>query len=66
MDEADPDLLKFVVEVLAKNRKKRMIDIHNMKIQQYGSGLHIDAHITLPWYDTLENLTKKWKTSSKL
>ena len=24
-----------------------------MKIQQYGSGLHIDAHITLPWYDTL-------------
>ena len=53
MDEADPDLLKAVVEVLAKNRKKEWIDIHNMKIQQYGSGLHIDAHITLPWYDTL-------------
>ena len=53
MDEADPDLLKAVVEVLDKNRKKEWIDIHNMKIQQYGSGLHIDAHITLPWYDTL-------------
>ena len=53
MDEADPDLLKAVVEVLAKTRKKEWIDIHNMKIQQYGSGLHIDAHITLPWYDTL-------------
>jgi divalent metal cation (Fe/Co/Zn/Cd) transporter len=24
-----------------------------MKIQQYGSGLHIDAHITLPWYNSL-------------
>lgn len=53
MDEADPDLLKAVVEVLSINRKKEWIDIHNMKIQQYGSGLHIDAHITLPWYDTL-------------
>ncbi len=30
MDEADPDLLKAVVEVLAKNRKKEWIDIHNM------------------------------------
>ena len=54
MDEADPDLLKAVVEVLSINRKKEWIDIHNMKIQQYGSGLHIDAHITLPWYDTLK------------
>ncbi|MFT3918473.1 cation diffusion facilitator family transporter [Cloacibacterium sp.] len=53
MDEADPDLLKAVVEVLAENRKKEWIDIHNMKIQQYGSGLHIDAHITLPWYNSL-------------
>lgn len=53
MDEADTDLLKAVVEVLANNRKKEWIDIHNMKIQQYGSGLHIDAHITLPWYNSL-------------
>ena len=53
MDEADPDLLKAVVKVLAENRKKEWIDIHNMKIQQYGSGLHIDAHITLPWYNSL-------------
>ncbi len=53
MDEADPELLAAVIEVLAKNRKKEWVDIHNMKIQQYGSGLHIDAHITLPWYNTL-------------
>ncbi len=36
-----------------KTEKKNGLDIHNMKIQQYGSGLHIDAHITLPWYNTL-------------
>jgi cation diffusion facilitator family transporter len=53
MDEVDPELLAAVVAVLAKDRKKEWVDIHNMKIQQYGSGLHIDAHITLPWYNTL-------------
>ncbi len=53
MDEADPTLLAEIAEVLAKNRKKEWTDIHNMKIQQYGSGLHIDAHITLPWYNSL-------------
>lgn len=55
MDEADPDLLSAVVEVLQRDRKKEWIDIHNMKIQQYGSGLHIDAHITLPWYNDLRS-----------
>lgn len=55
MDEADPDLLSAVVEVLERDRKKEWIDIHNMKIQQYGSGLHIDAHITLPWYNNLRS-----------
>ena len=55
MDEADPDLLSAIVEVLQRDRKKEWIDIHNMKIQQYGSGLHIDAHITLPWYNDLRS-----------
>lgn len=53
MDETDPDLLNAIVEVLSRDRRKEWIDIHNMKIQQYGSGLHIDAHITLPWYNSL-------------
>ena len=59
MDEADPELLKEVVEVLEKNRKPDWVDVHNMKIQQYGSGLHIDAHITLPWYQTLKDSHKE-------
>lgn len=55
MDEADPELLQQVINVLNKNRKTEWIDIHNMKIQQYGSGLHIDAHLTLPWYQSLKD-----------
>ena len=50
MDEADPELLNKLATFLNQNRKKEWIDIHNVKIQQFGSRLHIDAHITLPWY----------------
>lgn len=53
MDEQDPDLLRQIVQILEKNRRTEWIDIHNMKIQQFGSSLHIDAHITLPWYYSL-------------
>ena len=28
--------------------------MHNLRVLKYGSHLHIDAHITLPWYDNLE------------
>lgn len=53
MDEQDPELLKQIVQVLESNRKTEWIDVHNMKIQQFGASLHIDAHITLPWYYSL-------------
>lgn len=55
MDEADLDLLKYISELLNDNRKPEWIDIHNMKIQQFGSKLHIDAHITLPYYFELRD-----------
>jgi len=53
MDESDDKLLREISSVLSANRKKEWIDIHNVKIQQYGANIHIDAHITLPWYYSL-------------
>jgi len=53
MDEQDPDLLNQIITVLEENRRTEWIDVHNMKIQQFGASLHIDAHITLPWYYSL-------------
>lgn len=50
MDEADPNLLIRYAKILNEHRKPIWIDIHNTKIQQFGSRLHIDAHLTLPWY----------------
>ncbi|MDQ0784138.1 cation diffusion facilitator family transporter [Chryseobacterium sp. W4I1] len=53
MDEQDPELLNQIIRVLEDNRRIEWIDVHNMKIQQFGANLHIDAHITLPWYYSL-------------
>lgn len=55
MDEQDPDLLNQIIRVLEENRRTEWIDVHNMKIQQFGANLHIDAHITLPWYYSLRD-----------
>lgn len=59
MDEQDPEILIQIVQILENNRKTEWIDIHNMKIQQFGSSLHIDAHITLPWYYSLRDAHKE-------
>jgi Dimerisation domain of Zinc Transporter len=38
---------------LEENKKDKWIDIHNLRVLKYGDHLHIDAHVTFPWYDTL-------------
>lgn len=55
MDEADVKMIGKLAEFLEKNRKREWIDLHNTKIQQFGSHLHIDAHLTLPWYFELRD-----------
>lgn len=50
MDEADAKVLKDIVRVLNDSRKENWIDLHNMRIIKYGSTLHCDCHLTVPWY----------------
>lgn len=50
MDEADIGLLKEVVETLNENRGPNWIDLHNLRIIKYGPTLHLDCHLTVPWY----------------
>lgn len=50
MDEMDLGQLKKVIEVLQQSRQAQWIDLHNLRVIQYGSLMHIDAHLTLPWY----------------
>ena len=50
MDEADVKVLEEVVALLQNHRRAQWIDLHNLRVIQYGDVMHIDAHITLPWY----------------
>ncbi|MBC7451460.1 MAG: cation transporter [Cytophagales bacterium] len=54
MDETDPSLMNTILEILRTNRKDNWIDLHNLRAIRYGNKYHIDAHITLPWYYTLQ------------
>lgn len=50
MDEADEELLKKLVTLLQNSRRENWIDLHNLRIIKYGSTIHVDCHITVPWY----------------
>ena len=50
MDEADMKLLKQLVIILNENKRANWIDLHNLRVIKYGPLLHIDCHLTVPWY----------------
>lgn len=50
MDEADIELLNKMLMVLNKNRRENWIDLHNLRVIKYGGQLHVDCHLTVPWY----------------
>ena len=50
MDEADLALLEEVVGELNKNRNVQWVDLHNLRVIKYGSLMHIDCHLTVPWF----------------
>ena len=69
MDEVDYELVDKIVQILNQKRYENCIDVHNLRIIKYGVSLHIDCHITIPWYfdtrqaheqvDKLENILKE-------
>lgn len=50
MDATDEVVLEKVVTTLNENKQTHWVDLHNLRVQQYGSDLHIDCHLTLPYY----------------
>jgi cation diffusion facilitator family transporter len=50
MDEADDEMLIRMISLLNSNRKPNWIDIHNLRVIKFGNILHIDCHMTVPWY----------------
>ena len=74
MDEVDYELMKSILKHLNENRAENRIDVHNLRIIKYGPSLHIDCHITVPWFfntrdaheevESLEHLLKDCIDSS--
>lgn len=54
LDTQDPRILHRLAEALEKHHRPEWIDIHNVRIQRYGTALHVDGHVTLPWYWSLQ------------
>ena len=69
MDEADEEIITKLVVSLNANRRVNWIDLHNLRVIKYGGTLHLDCHLTVPWYlnvhqahreiDALSALVKK-------
>jgi cation diffusion facilitator family transporter len=66
LDEADTEKINLLVNILNKNRREKWIDIHKLRVLKYGSQLHVDCHVTLPWYDTLEESHREVNLVEKL
>jgi len=50
MDEADMVLLEEVITEINSSRNEKWIDLHNLRVIKYGALMHIDCHLTVPWY----------------
>lgn len=65
MDEADEAMIDKLVRHLNSIRKDNWVDLHNLRVIKYGNRLHIDCHLTLPWYLNLHEAHKEVDTLAK-
>ena len=66
MDEADDKLLSEVVSYLNSMRQENWVDLHNLRIIKYGSILHLDCHLTVPWFLNVNEAHKEVEVLSML
>jgi cation diffusion facilitator family transporter len=66
MDEADDHLIREMVQALQAERRRQWIDVHNFRVIKYGATLHIDCHMTLPWYFTTRQNFQEVKAFERL
>ncbi|HRN47130.1 MAG TPA: cation diffusion facilitator family transporter [Niabella sp.] len=66
MDEADSQLLQSMIEKVNSRRRENWVDIHNLRVIKYGSVLHVDCHLTVPWYFTVNEAHEEMEILTKL
>lgn len=56
MDESDVTTVAQVIGELQVLRQPAWIDVHNLRVLRYGANLHIDCHVSMPYYFSLEEV----------
>ena len=59
MDEADDELIVKLVATINSKRRLNWVDLHNLRVIKYGALLHIDCHLTVPWYFNVDEAHKE-------
>ncbi|WP_185868930.1 cation diffusion facilitator family transporter [Blattabacterium cuenoti] len=66
MDESDKKLVKKLSLCLNEKRDIHWIDLHHLKIIKYGSALHVDCHLTVPWFFNIKEANQEVKKLTQL
>ncbi len=66
MDESDKMLIEQFIQLMKKNKNDNWIDIHNLKILKNGSVIHVDLHLTLPFYWSIQQANQEIQRIEKL
>jgi len=66
MDEVDMSIVDELVVILKDNRHPFWIDVHNLRVQRYGNFYHVDCHVTLPYYFSLEQVHEEITNMDKV
>jgi cation diffusion facilitator family transporter len=65
LDKADVATIEKIALVLQQKRNKEWIDIHNLRLQKFGNNLHVDCHVTMPFYEPLDKIHAEIKILEK-
>lgn len=66
LDEADLVFVNEIITLLEKNRESSWIDLHNFRVIRYGDRLHIDSHLTVPYYFSVQEAHDELEKIGKL
>jgi len=54
MDEADFGIINEIIAELETARNANWIDLHNLRVIRFGKVVHVDCHVTMPYYLTVQ------------
>lgn len=66
MDEVDMKIVDELVGILKEQRHVNWIDMHNLRVQRYGNYYHVDCHVTMPYYFSLEEVHEEITSLDKI